>query len=550
LLRGMAYNILHENGRDIGLKADSNAFALPPLPTVFEASLFATVETLPDFSSANWLGSGWEGRSYLEQAERRIWGENERQRRSRTTQPQSERDEVLMEKAGENISEAAVVPIGLFEPWKHLSPHVLHGQFMNERCPHLRRASPPPSLPLTAPLDCSVRLRLRRCSHKGKGNDGNHHLEDSPGTSKHALTGNIVYFSSTRRAGARDVRSTLRQLGNFASSLCAHLVVPPPGRMLNAMTHNEGVQIPDGVPHSDYFNMTSRMDWGGGRVHKEWSESGEPVILGNVTVKEAQEYGTSGDVDLYLETTGNSAFAQYTRALDAVNKGQTFVWGIHESVYNLRDAFLTSAAEIYFWNENSTFFPFPLLNDLFGGCDYVEITQSNKQERAVQAFLDRAGMPFLPDGSGISGNDQVPYTPLHIRRGDLAHTCNSSLAALESYLNCSYSLCPPHSPFGNLTVQARKPIVLFTNEQDPSYVASVLELVREYAPNSVHGDAVLKEVLYSDGESNVGDNGRQRRNFRDNFFLFSVADIIMNKVPAKKRLVRHRSQCNACDHIC
>jgi len=481
---------------------------VPLLPTVYQASIFTTnYDALPDFFSADRFGADAQDAIQLA-------GHQNRSSKQFS-------DYSIMERKIKSIGTA--LPIALVEPWKHLSTHVLFGQIIG-RNPQLLKAIP---MIESKNRNCTRFILNRRCSRKANGNS--------------KLNGNIVYFSITRRAGMRDVRSVLQQLGNIAASLCARLVVRPPGQMMDWERHNEGVQIPDYFPHSDYMNMTSKMHWNDGGGHNSWEESGEPMILDKVTVVEAHAYGNSAAVDVYLETDdsdGNGGFAQYMEAMQAVDKGQTFVWGIHKSIHELRDMFMERAAKAYSWNAS---FPVPNLNHQLKGCDYVHIRASASQERAVEGFFDRVEDFFDQAGiHGVGGPKEVPYTPLHIRRRDLAHECNSSLAALESYLECSYTSCAPQ----------RKPIVVFTDEKDPTYRKSVLDLARVYAPGSVHGDAVLAKVLYSKRGGKVRTSEHQRMDVRDNFFLFSLAEIIMERVPGKKRLSRHGNRCNACDRIC
>mmetsp|Transcript_57665 Transcript_57665/g.172053 ORF Transcript_57665/g.172053 Transcript_57665/m.172053 type:complete len:983 (-) Transcript_57665:253-3201(-) len=492
---------------------------VPLLPTVYQASIFTTnYDALPDFFSADRFGADAQDAIQLA-------GHQNRSSKQFS-------DYSIMERKIKSIGTA--LPIALVEPWKHLSTHVLFGQIIG-RNPQLLKAIP---MIESKNRNCTRFILNRRCSRKANGNS--------------KLNGNIVYFSITRRAGMRDVRSVLQQLGNIAASLCARLVVRPPGQMLDYERHNAGVQIPDYFPHSDYTNMTSRMHWSDGGKHVGWDESDEPVILDNVTVEEARLYGISEAVDVYIDTNAsnaNSVFDQYMQAMQAMEKGQTFVWGIHKSIYELRDKFMTSVTditkdEVPFLN---TSFPLPHLNHKVGGCNYVNLKTNARQERAVSEFLDRAG---------IASSENVTYTPLHIRRGDLAHTCNSSLAALESYLKCSYSRCPLRPSSGNVTTEGRKPIILFTDEMDPTYIASVLGLLRTYALGSLHGDPLLRKILYPKGLSSQGQNAsskarsRRRGNVRDNFFLFAVAEIITKKAPVEKRLIRHRNRCNTCDSIC
>jgi len=537
LLRGMAHGARAIRAGSLEIftvYADS-----PSLPTMFEATLFAAIDAISDSFSAGSFSA--VGEEVMEPAVLRGWDKGKilayffsgKQRNSVLSN-----SKVVGAVGARTLFDSPMsFPVALFEPWKHLDPYILFGQHLIDRCPELRTTTNPFTYKSTN-RKCGERLQSRWCSRRANTSG--------------KLAGNIVFFSITRRAGSRDVRSVLQQLGNIAASLCARLVVRPPGQMLDYERHNAGVQIPDYFPHSDYTNMTSRMHWSDGGKHVGWDESDEPVILDNVTVEEARLYGISEAVDVYIDTNAsnaNSVFDQYMQAMQAMEKGQTFVWGIHKSIYELRDKFMTSVTditkdEVPFLN---TSFPLPHLNHKVGGCNYVNLKTNARQERAVSEFLDRAG---------IASSENVTYTPLHIRRGDLAHTCNSSLAALESYLKCSYSRCPLRPSSGNVTTEGRKPIILFTDEMDPTYIASVLGLLRTYALGSLHGDPLLRKILYPKGLSSQGQNAsskarsRRRGNVRDNFFLFAVAEIITKKAPVEKRLIRHRNRCNTCDSIC
>jgi hypothetical protein len=323
---------------------------------------------------------------------------------------------------------------------------------------------------------------------------------------------NIVYLDNGRQAGLGDITCVLTKLATLAESVCAKLVVPLPHVKLSKR-HNHFRPLPTTFSWTDYVSLKSNID-------------GSDMLLFNMTLDEVHQRAnttttnTTTTITRFVATShgkprdqGALVWSQYQQVRALAAAGRPFIWGFISNVYRWQDSFDKHAS-----NEVASV---PRLHPI--SCDYVRQEEVPVVQTVKLAFMELAN---------ISLHD-IGYTALHVRRGDAIAEgrCDTSIETMLDFVSCLYSNCTAD--------QQPPPLVIFTDEQDPMYLSSLLNGAQNKT-RAIHGDPLVQQAI----ERTIP----TRKSVADNYFLFGIAyDLLQN---ANVSLRKERNTCQPCIDLC
>jgi hypothetical protein len=138
---------------------------------------------------------------------------------------------------------------------------------------------------------------------------------------------------------------------------------------------------------------------------------------------------------------------------------------------------------------------------------------------------------------------------LHIRRGDAANECNTTIDQLRSYFECTFS---------NTTKYGNIKLLFATDETDNTYLRAVKSTLEDlYSHVQVlHLDPIVEKHIFhffnhsggGAGGDVVGSSPSVKRLLNNNYFTFQVTTEIRYERAAFS-IQRRRKMCNHCDYL-
>lgn len=276
-------------------------------------------------------------------------------------------------------------------------------------------------------------------------------------------TRRIVWYNYGDRAGLDDRRQVLWTLSNLAVSLCARVAVPPPLHLLDPERHftdvSPALAWDDLVRVTDPYNVS--VLWEVRQPRREFTST---------NYQEYHRVTTRQPTDFYRD------YQQLRKhSMEEETVLTPFLWEVKVSWHQVKHGHwpgLEESARKTFQNVSSmeprgdstvpAVFVDSTLEPSTPGCLWIRpFGVPDEMKRLVETVWEEIYRYRTPATIGF----------LHIRRGDSAHRCDTSLATLETYLSCS---------FGTLPVSQRTiPLIvlLATDDTDAGYRQGVAAIV-------------------------------------------------------------------------
>jgi hypothetical protein len=238
---------------------------------------------------------------------------------------------------------------------------------------------------------------------------------------------NKIIFTTHNAAGLSDRHFVLTLLADLAGYLCAVVEFPPPTKMLHPK-HNDNIKSDAKIVWTDYWNITF-ID------NAQPSIRTLPVIDGNRG--STSKYSKLGDEDYkdwyyVLTRTIEEVYHDFEKieraSWEFPNPG--FVWEIRVHWYKetrnvMWDGLKARDQSYPEWTMLPPVQKYPLRPD----CTYIKEEVPNRVQRVVD------------DVKVLIKNQSPPNATIgyfHVRRGDGISSCDTSLARMQSYLQCTF----------------------------------------------------------------------------------------------------------------
>lgn len=276
-------------------------------------------------------------------------------------------------------------------------------------------------------------------------------------------------------AGLNDRRAILTQTTNLAAFLCAKLIVPAPHFML-APVHNGGRRISKNLSWTkDFFDILY--------LHNKNTS----VII----EQPIEEFKIKHDLGPSLEAmmkASNLTWIESSRNSEDIRKGlreayrrvrdnhtgteNPFLWTIHHDFWTGHRKVIVPELQQLGENFNET-------NMLPIKCKGVFWQRSPTVSLVIKRSLERLEQ--------IENSSSLLFGNLHLRRGDAINECNTSVAKVRAYLECSFGGFRPSTQ--------RFVLTLSTDETSPDYIQKIRDVVESLGFIFVHLDALLWNVI-------------------------------------------------------
>ena len=309
----------------------------------------------------------------------------------------------------------------------------------------------------------------------------------------------------TKPAGLDHWQFSFQVMGNIAASVGARLAVTQPCDVLSP-AHNHNVALSCAKPWSTYFNF-SFLDSGDVLVPQveTWLKSHQPGVYHKI---------------IEGSDTGESLLRQYEHLRSMT---RPFVWRLtHLHMLKLRDAFQGVAAR---WNV-SVGYKYRHL------CSYVLQTASREVVALAESFLAEQRLR------------RGEFVTLHLRRGDVLSTCDSSPSAVVAYVQCSYWAIP------EVAAGHQVPLVVFSDETDRNYTRALLHALAPIGVTST-GSSTPSAAAYQRGFSRfvfaevpLAKLAKRAGRGSDNFFVYAAVREVISAASAGLQM--NRESCGLC----
>lgn len=296
---------------------------------------------------------------------------------------------------------------------------------------------------------------------------------------------NILWYNYGDQAGFDDRRQVLFSLANLAASLCARLVVPPPHEWLDSERHR--TMTSPALQWKDLVHIApSTILWPVRRPHQEFL-SKEYHPFQRWTIRQPQQF-----------------WQEYRKLRMLVSNSSFFLWEIKVSWHivkkqlhgpttatstsssmstrNSTNTLSTSPTTISLppQHDHETDIPSVFLDSTFqptSGCLYID---PFGVPPVMQVLVDKIWTEILHQHyttttatiTAAEKKKKMAIGLLHIRRGDSLHRCNTSLAKVALYLQCSLQTLERHPAHYHPPL-----LLLASDEEDPTYRQSLTHLV-------------------------------------------------------------------------
>jgi hypothetical protein len=336
-----------------------------------------------------------------------------------------------------------------------------------------------------------------------------------------------VIYTCPFQAGLQDRLYIFHQLLNIAGFLCAETVhVPKPHVVLSA-AHNHQIPLEDDLLWSDYVNVT-------------WAMNGKPALFelgsnqpSNNNNNNHRLYSANSPPTFWQTIEPEQTLADFHTLIahSQEQPDQPFVWQIDAYWWwsslqrqglippnNLTSALRTALPTSHRANQTS-------------GCVYY-------QERDPDHLVEIATRLWQLEIAHLLKSSSKIVGLFHLRRGDGIQECNTTLAKLRSYLDCSLH---GSQVLGNIT------LLLGTDEQDPKYLGALQLMLEEGFPHVRLLN--LNRLAWAYVRDSV-ERGVIPKRFLNNFYVFRLEDRLRRHPNIAFRLSQRRTMaCNDCDSV-
>ncbi|GKY91942.1 hypothetical protein MPSEU_000165800 [Mayamaea pseudoterrestris] len=324
-------------------------------------------------------------------------------------------------------------------------------------------------------------------------------------------------------------------LTNIGSSLCANVYVAHPTIMMKPYHNEQYPPVDESLPWSEFFNI-SHLDDHSQALYTYFNlsmfDAGNPFVQNATFFKRSEGDATCSDT-----TADYDQIVQFWRNMQQqpLEHQQGFVWTIQcpkrlfawfRSIMAILDARANRTQEEAQLQIRSSRLPYHV-----PGCDYVKSEFSATVKRIAEKVWIKI--------KKVAGENSL-FGTMHIRRGDAAVFCDTSLDALQKYLDCSLQ---------NTSSLSESITFLFSSDEvDMNYRQQVFQLPQKMGSAMSHVKILDLDHFVNETLLEVINAGEEKEWLRNNYIVFAVIGEIQEQTPL--RLTKRREYlCNSCDSI-
>lgn len=329
-----------------------------------------------------------------------------------------------------------------------------------------------------------------------------------------------IFYGHAFPAGVYDRMIIMKGLSDLAGYLCATVDFPSPRNML-AEHHNFGQRLSRNLTWQDDFWTVKFHDSNSPAMalHQVQVEQfPREADMGRWARQKKGGYGAEYTRDTTISTIEyEESSPHFDRLRELSRRGTKFLWNIYIGYFDL-NWYLEDDWE---HNKNET----EIQDWPLWGCSY---SQNPAIVPRLKRLANKLWNQILSDHSASI----VGY--IHIRRGDTIDTCNTSLARVQSYAECSFESLAPDSVT----------LLVGTDERDPEYLMGLLQVLGQVPAiqSTVHVDTLAWNLL-----RDAVQDATIPPSYMNNHHLFILLKEIFKEVDFKVQL--RRSHCEDCDRV-
>eukprot|EP00934_Nitzschia_sp_Nitz4_P000865 Nitzschia sp. Nitz4//scaffold196_size54656//50406//51821//NITZ4_006649-RA/size54656-processed-gene-0.56-mRNA-1//1//CDS//3329540456//865//frame0 len=385
----------------------------------------------------------------------------------------------------------------------------------------------------------------------------------------HGFFQNRIVYQYYHQAGLLDRLSIITKLANVAASLCAHVLFPTPNQLLSE-PHNNGTATDPKFVWKDFVQLTFMEN----PSIELLTESSEPAgsehfktVFTTDSVDQVEAHWQMARKHTYVNDAGNLSARNFTG----------FQWIFTFSLYEFVEP-LNQAMNAEIWNSQqqqrsqrtsalleNTRNPCPHLKDTVAPrCVYAKQTLTPELRQLAQDLLKppheqvrRWQATNFSNPKVLYYLDQVQHVQqaldshwmigLHVRRGDSASRCDTSLEKMERYLRCSIADHLPQNSgsdrTGATSDKNNATVFFYSDERDEGYRSSLATSAREKLRlGFVDLDMFVSGALSSMDSDKMPDWKRS-----NNYYFFRVLHAIVEALGLDLSLEQRREiSCETC----
>jgi hypothetical protein len=325
-----------------------------------------------------------------------------------------------------------------------------------------------------------------------------------------------------------------RSLLNIASYLCATLYVPSPAVLLEPYHARGAAQ--DTLGNLTWaelllFQVSTPNSAGApNQLFVEYDdtkpESLEQLWQASVTIDKTNRKQIGGKTTRPRRVPNDFAAAEAQSWKK--NEKYSFTWDLKASYWSFDTALATQLEEkektLVADNQTHRARTLPTIRGKYDACTYSSLHPPAPMQTIIDRVWDRIRMH-------TQNASVVGY--LHIRRGDVAHKCDTSPMRMKKFFKCS---------FGNMKNSNATALALSTDERDPKYRAEIGGLISKYA-YFVDLDQTVETIIREDIEA-----GRVPPHYMNNYYIFQTVRWVAQRT-SYQVLQRLKSYCKDCTDL-
>jgi len=348
---------------------------------------------------------------------------------------------------------------------------------------------------------------------------------------------NIIFYAYDR-AGLNDRYSIISQLAQIAGYLCARLELPPPSFLLTSI-HNNGLDVSRDIEWQEFKNIT-------------FKEDNSSIFIDRHSSSFNRDFKNWHKIPVYdKEKHSNWFYILSPNAADTLKDYETiqnFSWHLDENsangfIWEIRSNYYTSALSHNILPEpsldiqnNSKYSiemqPMHYVRNSTNRqhirtpqCDYIQSFQPADMLLLSHRIKERVYSLSLQNST---------YGYFHIRRGDTIQTCNTTIAEIRNFLQCSLN---GTERFGkNIT------ILMGSDERDAIYRQNVISLSEDYSHVQIlDADKITTDVLRDSIQRGVID-----KKFDNNYHIFDLQNVLKYPFASFVFSKRRQIDCSSC----
>jgi hypothetical protein len=288
----------------------------------------------------------------------------------------------------------------------------------------------------------------------------------------------------------------ISRFANLAGYLCANLYVDPPHLLLHPK-HNEGKPVSKDLTWADFYHFDFGFNQTLLEMPKDFvSASDVKDLAGRSPEFSITTTFSNGNWELFhlLEN-------YVSQQVDNEESNRYFVWHIRSWIFKM---------DLYQKEDPLQQLPMPLsfphlwirspANDC--SCKYMD-TQQLKPSEYINSIVQSVRNTI---------HDSQHVGVFHIRRGDSANWCNTSVATMKTYLECSFD---DSTHLGNITV------LLSTDERDLQYIEQILSVMDPLSFSHIR-IIWLDPMIRNHIQKEFVDQDPRLKRLQNNYFVYAV----------------------------